>query len=336
MDTRPTPGTAPELVAGERLDRLLQHAPTVILSADSSGLITLVLAGDQNAELRAWVGQNLYDLTGADVIAHEGVYATLNEGKETRRQFLWGGRVFRVTFYPRFDRGAVNGLDAVAADVTDEARFRSAFDGVIRLITEITALTDPYTQAHEESVAEIAGAIAPRIGLSRTAVEGLRVAALLHDTGKIAIPLELLSRPGKLQPAEFDLIKTHVDNARRMFATVTFPWTEVQAIYEHHERMDGSGYPLGLAGDEISLPGRILAVADVCDAMTSHRPYRPARSRAELIEELRRGRERRYDRRVVDVALELIESGTLPFRKTLGADRHGPVAPDAAALAEAY
>lgn len=161
MDTRPTPGTAPELVAGERLDRLLQHAPTVILSADSSGLITLVLAGDQNAELRAWVGQNLYDLTGADVIAHEGVYATLNEGKETRRQFLWGGRVFRVTFYPRFDRGAVNGLDAVAADVTDEARFRSAFDGVIRLITEITALTDPYTQAHEESVAEIAGAIAP-------------------------------------------------------------------------------------------------------------------------------------------------------------------------------
>lgn len=312
-----------------RTDRLIKHAPSIaVLAVDADGVIVDVRSSPGSGVTPSWMGLNLYKLTGMDEFAFEGVRSSIADKKEISRQFFSDSKMYRIDCYPT-DLPGQGGLEVIISDVTEQVHFnrqiRSSFDGMVRVIGKLTDLTDPYTQGHEESVAEIAAAIARSLELEERAVEGLRVAARLHDTGKITIPSVLLSRPGRLQPAEFELIKSHVENARRIFEDVRFPWPEIQAIYEHHERLDGSGYPLGLAGDEISLAGRILAVADVCDAITSHRPYRPARSRDELIDELMAGRRTRYDARVVDVTISLIESGELPFRQSLGADRHGEV-----------
>jgi len=314
------------------IDRLINHSPSVaVLSVDADGVIVDVRSAPGSGVMPSWIGLNLYKLTGADEVAFEGVRSALIDRKELSRQFISKSRVYQIDCYPTslISRGRGDGLEAIISDVTEQVHFnrqiRYAFNGMVGVIGKLTDLADPYTQGHEEAVADIAEAIARSLDLEERAVEGLRVAARLHDTGKITIPSVLLSRPGRLQPAEFELIKTHVENARRIFEDVRFPWPEIQAIYEHHERLDGSGYPLGLAGDEISLAGRILAVADVCDAITSHRPYRPARSRADLIDELRSGRRSRYDARIVDITIALIEADNLPFRQSLGADRHGEV-----------
>lgn len=317
-----------------RYENLIEHSPTVFVSTDAHGIVTTVNASEENSAIRAWVGHPVSDILDEDSEALESLARTVSDGRPRGRQVEHRGRVYRLDWQLNDGNDGPAGLDIVVSDVTDRIQFddqlRSAFDGVIGVITKLTDLTDPYTQGHEETVANIAEAIALRLDWGSRAVEGLRVAARLHDTGKIAIPAELLARPGTLHPVELELIKLHVEHARRIFRGIRFPWPEIRAVYEHHERLDGSGYPLGLSGDEISQAGRILAVADVCDAMTSHRPYRPARSRYELIDELRAGQHRRYDAKVVDVAASLIESGEMPFRQSLGSDRHGEVLPDMA------
>lgn len=315
-----------------RYRNIISASPVVFISADRKGRITLVDASDQNAAIRGWVGRTFQELTKGEPLAREGLRRVMEDGRPATRRVEDGGRIYQVNWYPHFDSaGGIRGVDAVASDVTDRVRFdeqlRSAFDGIIGVLTQLTDVADPYTRGHEESVADIAEAIARELDIEEISIEGLRVAARLHDTGKIAVPAVLLARPGALHEAEFNLIKTHVENARRIFESIDFPWPEIEAIYEHHERLDGSGYPLGLKGDEIGYAGRILMVADVCDAMTSHRPYRPARSKKELVAELKRCRGTEFDERVVDVAIELIESGRMPFRQTLGSDRHGEVMP---------
>jgi len=319
-------------VLSGRYRNIINASPVFFISADATGLITLVDASDENAAVRSWVGRTFAELTEGEPYAQEGLRRVLVDGTAATRRVEDRGRIYQVNWYPLFDEGgALRSVDAVASDVTERVQFdeqlRTAFDGIIGVLTQLTDVADPYTRGHEETVADIAEAIARDLGVDEIAIEGLRVAARLHDTGKIAVPSVLLARPGPLSDPEFNLIKTHVDNARRIFANIEFPWPEIEAIYEHHERLDGSGYPLGLRGDEISLAGRILAVADVCDAMTSHRPYRPARSQRALVEELRRCRGIHFDADVVDVAIAQIESGRMPFRQTLGTDRHGEVLP---------
>lgn len=313
-----------------RYRNIIHGSPVFFVSADATGLITLVDVSDLQAHLRSWVGRRFQDLIAGEPRAEEGFRRVMEEGVPQTRRVEDGGRIYQVNWYPVFAAGGcLSGVEAIASDVTERVRFdeqlRAAFDGVVGVITQLTDVADPYTRGHEESVADIAAAIARELGVEEASIAGLRVAARLHDTGKIAVPTVLLARSGALNEAEFNLIKTHVDAARRIFENIDFPWPEIEAIYEHHERLDGSGYPLGLKGDEIGYAGRILAVADVCDAMTSHRPYRPARSLAELVAELRQGRGRLYDEAAVDVAIGLIESGRMPFRQVLGADRHGEI-----------
>ena len=333
--TRQREAEAHAAALSNRYRNIITSSPVCFISADATGRITLVDAADQNAVIREWVGRTFQELVEGEPIAEEGLRLVMEDGVASTRRVEDGGRIYQVNWYPLFDiQGRLRGVDAVASDVTERVRFdeqlRLAFDGVIGVITQLTDVADPYTRGHEETVADIAEAIARELGIDQTSIEGLRVAARLHDTGKIAVPAVLLARPGALNEAEFNLIKTHVDNARRIFEGIEFPWPEIEAIFEHHARLDGSGYPLGLKGDEIGYAGRILAVADVCDAMTSHRPYRPARSQGELVAELKRCRGIHYDARVVDAAIALIDSERMPFRQSLGADRHGEVKPGGA------
>lgn len=184
-------------------------------------------------------------------------------------------------------------------------RLQQALLGTIRAIALTLEKRDPYTAGHQQRVAVLASAIAAEMGLEEEHIEGIRMGCLVHDIGKIHVPAEILSRPGRLSPVEFGIIKTHPQVGYDIIREVDFPWPVGEMILQHHERLDGSGYPGGLQGEAIVLEARILGVADVVEAMAAHRPYRPGLGIAPALEELERGRGTRYDAQVVDVCLHL-------------------------------
>jgi len=184
-------------------------------------------------------------------------------------------------------------------------QLKTAFMSTVEVATIISEMRDPYTAGHERRVAEIAVAIGVELGFDAGRVEGLRVAGYLHDIGKITIPSEILAKPGKLTPIEYQFIQGHARASYDVLKAVAFPWPIAQVALQHHERMDGSGYPQGLKGEAIRLESRIIAVADVIEAMASHRPYRPALGIDQALAEIERGRESAYDPIVAGACLKL-------------------------------
>ncbi|MEI6171524.1 MAG: HD domain-containing phosphohydrolase, partial [bacterium] len=194
-------------------------------------------------------------------------------------------------------------------DITElmegENRLRRALDGTIEAIGRVVEARDPYTAGHQRRVTELAMAVAEKLGLSERVVEATRAAGLLHDIGKLSIPAEILSKPSVLSPLEMSLIKTHPQSGYEVLRTIDFPWPVADIVLQHHERMDGSGYPQGLRGDAILMEARILVVADIVEAMSSHRPYRAALGIETALAEVERGRGAQYDALVVDACLDL-------------------------------
>lgn len=188
-----------------------------------------------------------------------------------------------------------------------EARLRETLVETIRAIARTVEARDPYTAGHQQRVAELAVAIARELGLEAGRIEGLRFGAMIHDIGKIYVPAEILNRPGKLSNAEFEIIKCHPQVGYDIVKDVNFPWPVAEMILQHHEHVDGSGYPRGLKGEEILLEARILSVADVIEAMAAHRPYRPARGPEMALDEIKANRGRLYEPAVVDACLRLFE-----------------------------
>jgi len=184
---------------------------------------------------------------------------------------------------------------------------------LVQALTRSVEKRDPYTAGHHEHTSRLAAAIARRMDLPANEVEGIRLGGQIHDLGNIYVPTEILNRPGKLNDYEYALVKTHPQMGYDILKDVDLPWPVRDMILQHQERLDGSGYPHGLKGEEIGLGARIIAVADVVEAMTSHRPYRPALSLEQAVAELRRGRGLTYDARVVDACLGEIAANGLPW-----------------------
>lgn len=191
---------------------------------------------------------------------------------------------------------------------------RKTTDTIIEVICKMVEIRDPYIGSHQRRAADLARSIAKEMGLPREKIDGIRIAALIHDIGKISIPTEILSKPGRINEAEFELIKQHPAYAYQMLKTIDFPWPVAEIIYQHHERLDGSGYPRGLLDKDILLEAKIIGVADVVEAMASHRPYRPALGIDAALEELARNRGILYDPDVVDACLKLFERNEFEFR----------------------
>ena len=194
-----------------------------------------------------------------------------------------------------------------------ERRLQCALGDTVAALGATVALRDPYTAGHEVRVAELACLIAQRLGWDEAAVASLRTAALVHDVGKISIPAEILSKPTRLTALEFELIKGHPQAAYDILAPIAFDDHVAEVALQHHERLDGSGYPAGLRDGEILPAARVLAVADVVEAMVSHRPYRPALPAAEAIAEIRGGAGTRYDALVARACLRLLEEEGFAF-----------------------
>jgi PAS domain S-box-containing protein/putative nucleotidyltransferase with HDIG domain len=234
-------------------------------------------------------------------------------------------RSLQVSEQALFDNdGSVVGIEGIARNITlekeaealKEESDRKLHDSLVDMI-RVIALTvekrDPYTAGHQQRVAEIAVAIGEAMKLDTFRLEGLRLGALIHDIGKISIPAEILTNPGRLSDIEYTLIQTHAAEGYDILRDIEFPWPLAQMVLQHHERLDGSGYPNGLKSDEILLEAKILCVADVVEAMTSDRPYRPGLGFDAAIEEITRHKGIIYDEEVVDCCLELLSDGTFSF-----------------------
>jgi putative two-component system response regulator len=180
-----------------------------------------------------------------------------------------------------------------------------SMEGIIRAMAKTVEMRDPYTAGHQQRVASLARAIAKEMGLSEEQAEGIYMAGIIHDLGKISIPSEILSKPGKITKIEFSLIKTHPRIGYDILKNIEFPWPVAQVVLQHHERMDGSGYPQGLSGNDILLDARILGVADVVEAMASHRPYRPGLGIDKALEEIVQKQGILYDTEVVEACLKV-------------------------------
>lgn len=185
--------------------------------------------------------------------------------------------------------------------------YRVALIHVVTSVSKALEIRDPYTFGHQQRVSNISGKIAKKMELSNDMIEGIQLGAGIHDIGKLSTPTEFLVKPSRLTPLEYELIKTHSTVGGNIFKSVNFPWKINEIITQHHERIDGSGYPNGLKKEEISLEARIVAVADVYECMTSHRPYRPALDKKFALDELTNNSGILYDSDAVNALLKIIQ-----------------------------
>ncbi len=174
-------------------------------------------------------------------------------------------------------------------------------------------MRDPYTAGHQKRVAELATKIAGEMGLDKDQVNGIRIASLIHDIGKIHVPSEILSKPGKLTDVEFAIVKSHSKAGYEILKTIEFPWPVAETVLQHHEKLDGSSYPNGLTVDDIIIEAKILCVADVIEAMSTHRPYRPALSIEKALDEIIKNKGIKYDEAAVEACVKIIREQNFSF-----------------------
>ncbi|MFA6971738.1 MAG: HD domain-containing phosphohydrolase [Gallionella sp.] len=194
-----------------------------------------------------------------------------------------------------------------------ERKLRVSLLESITALAAVVEMRDPYTAGHQRRVAQLAITIARELKLPEEQVEGIHLASVVHDVGKIRVPAEILSKPGKLTTLEFSLIKEHAENGYEILKNIDFPWSIAQIVQQHHERLDGSGYPHGLRDDQILLDSRIVAVADVVESMISHRPYRAGLGLEVALSEIERNKGRLFDPVVVEACIRIFREQDFHF-----------------------
>ena len=290
-----------------------------------------------NAEVVTHEGKEHETLLGSRPADHpspeeaalaDGLVARALAGETVEHVGPWpapdGNIVLRRTLFPIPRGSGPTMMGGLAFDVTDEMRaqeavrlhadrLRRTVEGAVLAMSQLIETRDPYTAGHQRRVADLAVAIGASLDMEYEALAGLRLAALIHDVGKIAVPAEILAKPTRLNEFEHELIRQHARAGYDILASIEFETPVAQTVLQHHERLDGSGYPQGLAGDAILREALIVAVADVVEAMSSHRPYRPALGVDAALAEIREHQTTLYDPEVVTACVDLIERGDFSF-----------------------
>ncbi|MCX5819386.1 MAG: PAS domain S-box protein [Deltaproteobacteria bacterium] len=282
-----------------------------------------LMGNDRLSALLGYSFQELQDMTWAELTQPEDLDADVEQFNRVlageidsymmdKRFIRKNGEVIWVRLAVGCVRkrdGEVSYFVALFEDITDRKesyeRLRKSLRATVQAIAVTVETRDPYTAGHQRRVADLARAIATEMNLSSDQIESIRMAATIHDLGKISVPAEILSKPTKLTELEFSLIKTHVQSGYNILKDIEFSWPVARMVLEHHERIDGSGYPNGLKADHLLLESRILSVADVVEAMASHRPYRPALGVDNALNEITKNKGVHYDSEVVDACLRL-------------------------------
>ncbi len=320
--------------AEEQLRTVVDNAHDVVFQLTPTGVIQYISPGVREIcgyEPDALIGKHFESTTPP---------SELPRATEALRRALSGEKIFNLEISQLNSSGSIvtveiNGapikkddkviaVQGVMRDVTERKRAEEvarnsaqklikAMENTIQAMAMIVEMRDPYTAGHQRRVTQLACAIAKKMGLSKDRTTGLRLAGLIHDIGKVRVPTEILTHPDGLSEAEFDMIKVHPLVGYEILKTMESPWPIADIVYQHHERMDGSGYPSGLRGNKITLEARILAVADVVEAIASHRPYRPARGLDKALEEISQKKGILYDPKLVDTCLKLFRDHEFKF-----------------------
>jgi PAS domain S-box-containing protein len=312
-----------------RLHTLVQTIPDLIWLKDKDGVYRSCntmferFFGAKEADI---VGKTDYDFVDRELADsfREHDNKAMAAGKITSNE-EWitfaddGHRAFLDTIKtPMYDaRGTLVGVLGIGRDITNRMaveRIRKALGAIIRAIAVTVEARDPYTAGHQRRVADLARCIATEMNLPIDMIDGIRMAAAIHDLGKISVPAEILSKPTKLRKTEFELIKEHPQSGYDILKDIDFPWPIARMVLEHHERMNGSGYPNGLTEDNILLESRILAVADVVESMGSHRPYRPSLGIEAALEEIEKNKGTFYDNTVADACVRLFRENSYQLK----------------------
>ena len=314
---------------------IFRDNPEAIVYVDEKGNIL-----DINLRFIELFGYSLKEIKGKNI--NSGIIHPpdkIEEGKDIDNKALLKGYIdFETirkkkdgTLFPVFMSGSPvivdgkpRGIIGMFVDITErkkiEEQLKESFkklkktmEDSIEAISLVTEARDAYTAGHQRRVSTLAVAIAEEMGFPQDRVEGIKIAALIHDVGKINLPAEILSNPGKLSEIEFNLIKNHSQIGYDILKKIDFLWPVAEIVLQHHEKVNGSGYPRGLKGDEILLEAKIICVADVVEAMSSHRPYRPALGIDKALEEISQNRGILYDSEVVDICLKLFKEKGFKF-----------------------
>ena len=320
-----------------RFRSLSENAPDIIYTLGINGEFTYAnpaietILGYRPEEV---IGKYFVDIARKeDVSKYIKAFKQVRDRKETLKEETvillhkdGTERYFSISGAPNFDaEGNFLGLVGTFKNLTDIRKselelkrsfekLQSAMSSTIDAISIIVESRDPYTAGHQRRVAQLAVAIAGDLGLSEERIDLIRMGSLIHDIGKIYIPAEILTKPARLDDLEFAMMKSHSTVGYKILNKVDFIPIIVDMVYQHHERMDGSGYPLGISGDDIHLESRIIAVADTVEAMASHRPYRAALGTAAALEEIKKQRGSAFDANVVDACLKLFEEQGFDFK----------------------
>lgn len=288
--------------------QLMGRPPVLLLGQDLVELMPLQLDGNR-------IDKSDHPIWQLDQEACASAF--LYDFQKDDRSFVFEITVSNVDF-----ENAASSRVVVFHDVTEQRKardrllasqeeLRMSLIATIGVIVKAVEMRDPYTSGHQHRVSCLARAIAQELGLGHEHVEWIRLGAAIHDIGKLQVPAEILSKPGRISAMEYELIKGHAVAGYEVLKDVKFPWPIADIAYQHHERLDGSGYPRGLKGDEICLEARIVGVADVLEAMSSHRPYRPAIGVEGALDELIAKRGMNYDPDVVDACCRLVKKGVI-------------------------
>jgi len=309
----------------EKYSNLFHRSRDAIILHDLEGRI--LDTNEQASELFGYTAGEFASLRIEDLHPPEALPASQEAFAQIARE---GAVRFEIEFRTRegelfpaevsssmFEIAGRQVIQGIVRDITERQRafesLQRSLYGTINAISRIVEERDPYTSGHQQRVAKLAGTIARELGWPEDRVEGVVVAAVAHDIGKISIPGEILSKPGMLNEVELSMIRRHPEVGCDILGNVDFPWPVADTVLQHHERLDGSGYPAGLAGNDILAEARVLCVADVVEAMSSHRPYRPRLGVSRGLEEIKVYAGSRYDADAVAICVDLFEERRFRF-----------------------
>jgi len=299
---------AREVLATNRVSLLLSD----INMPGESGLDLVRYALNEFPDLAAIMVSAVDDQMVAKSMLEAGVFDFITKPIDRNRVIVSVANACHRRNLEIANRRHRESLEETVAAQTESLRnaldsLKNSFDGITQVLANILETKDPYTAGHQKRVAKLAVAIASEMGLSPDEVQAIHIAGTIHDLGKISVPSEILAKPGQLSEIEFEMIKTHSAVGYNILKDIEFPWPIADIVHQHHEKLNGSGYPQGLSGNDILIEARILCVADVFEAMASHRPYRPALSMEITKDELRKNRATLYESAAVDACVSLIE-----------------------------
>lgn len=304
---------------------LVENITDIIYVLDQNGVMTYISPAVES--VLGYTPSELIGVSFADFMYQEDLqpaaegFLSLLSGNSTQGEYRILTKSGEVRWMltsnrPVFEGEHVIGATGVLTDITERKRveeelkeghqkLQKALAEIVNVLASAVEKRDPYTAGHEKRVAQLASAIAAEMGLTSRKVQGIHVAGSLHDIGKINVPIEILTKPGGIDQHERGIIQMHPQVGYDIIKGVDFPWPIAQAVLQHHERLDGSGYPAGISGEAIIIEARVLAVADVVEAMSSRRPYRESLGMDKALEEIRQNRGVLYDSQVSDVCLRL-------------------------------